>query len=962
MAGSSAIVGRERELEEIDAALDAVAAAAPVRLAVAGEPGMGKTRLLQELRRRGNERGQLVLAGSAAEFERDLPFAVWIDALDAYLASQELDGESGGWGADLAAVLPSLQHGRGGDSPEGAAEPYRAHRAMRSLLEYVARDQPVVLVLDDLHWADGASIQLIGSLLRRGPAAPVLLALAYRAGQVPERLAPALAQPDVRVLELGPLSEQQCAELTRPGTAAREVAAIYQESGGNPFYTLELARARVVPERSNAGDAMAARAGVPRVIAAALMAELQELSADAQTLLSAAAVAGDPFEPDLAYEIAGLDAGAGVSGLDELLDATLLRPTDVPARFAFRHPLVRRGVYEAAKGGWRLAAHARAAEALEARGSSAVARAHHVEQSASLGDAAAVALLLEAARDSAARSPAGTARWYSAALRLLPDGDRQGRLAALAGLAFARRSLGDHAGCCEALLAAIELAGPEQTELRVGLVAKCAASELFLGRHEEAHRRLVAAAAALDDDASPEAVVLLLSQAMHSWLAQDGDDATREARRAVAAARRLDDPGLAGEAAATLAHISTSRADIATAAAAHAEASALLEGLDDEQLAGRLDAVHRLSRASLHLERYEDAVRQAARAMRVARNTGQAECVPVLLGVLATSAYMLGRLEDAAEAQNGAVEAARLAGNDLTTCSLMSTTARIALMRGDVDEALRAGEESLMLMGPEGSGHIVTIARAQAALTMREAGRPAADAERLIEPAGGWALASLPAIWSIPHHDALTRLELAAGAADRAAEAARRAEAAAAELGLPVATALAQRARARVLLAGGSASAAAELASASERALDGAGARLEAARSRTLAGEATAAAGDRTAAVRLLRSAESALDACGAVRPRDEARRALRRLGARAEPRGPATAGETGLSSLTPRELEIAELVRDRRTNREIADTLFLSSKTVESHLRNIFVKLSASSRVEVARAMERERGDAARA
>ena len=98
------------------------------------------------------------------------------------------------------------------------------------------------------------------------------------------------------------------------------------------------------------------------------------------------------------------------------------------------------------------------------------------------------------------------------------------------------------------------------------------------------------------------------------------------------------------------------------------------------------------------------------------------------------------------------------------------------------------------------------------------------------------------------------------------------------------------------------------------------------------------------------------LDECGSLRVRDEVRRELRRLGARAEVRGPASGDDAGVGSLTKRELEIAELVTDRLTNRQIAERLFLSKKTIESHMRNIFVKLGASSRVEVARIIERDR------
>ena len=104
-----------------------------------------------------------------------------------------------------------------------------------------------------------------------------------------------------------------------------------------------------------------------------------------------------------------------------------------------------------------------------------------------------------------------------------------------------------------------------------------------------------------------------------------------------------------------------------------------------------------------------------------------------------------------------------------------------------------------------------------------------------------------------------------------------------------------------------------------------------------------------------MRAAERAFDTCGVVRDRDQARRELRKLGARSEPRGPAARGVSGLESLSRREREIADLVRDRKTNREIAAELFLSEKTVETHLRNVFAKLGASSRVEVARAVERD-------
>jgi DNA-binding NarL/FixJ family response regulator len=204
--------------------------------------------------------------------------------------------------------------------------------------------------------------------------------------------------------------------------------------------------------------------------------------------------------------------------------------------------------------------------------------------------------------------------------------------------------------------------------------------------------------------------------------------------------------------------------------------------------------------------------------------------------------------------------------------------------------------------------------------------------------------------------EVLALAELALGRRDAAEGYVRRAEEHAAMLGLRLPRALALRGRAAVLLADGEPLTAARVAMEAAELAGAAGARLPAAFSLALAGRALAEAGERTQAIAVLRQAEGELDLCGAVRVRDQMRRELRRLGARAEARGPATADDSGVSSLTARELEIAGLVTDRRTNREIAGALFLSEKTIESHMRNIFVKLGVSSRVQVARAVERER------
>ncbi len=948
-------VGREPELERLGELLDELERGAGSCLVVEGEPGIGKTQLLSELRRRAEERGLLVLAGSAAEFERDLPFGVWVDALDAYVASQELEARGDADAEmlhDLAGVLPSLQRGGAEAAPGPADERHRAHRALRGLLHRLAEPLPLVLVLDDLHWSDGASIDVLAALLRRGSGGRVLLALGYRSGRAPPRLASALATPAVTILELRPLSEAECARLTGEHLDAAARAAIYAEGGGNPFYTLQLAQAPALPSRSSSGDRMAQDAGVPRVVAAALVEELNALAPDGHLLLDAAAIAGDPFEPELAYAIAELPPPAGVRALDELLDARLLHATDVPRRFAFRHPLVRRAVYESSRGGWRLAAHDRAARALAAQGASPAARAHHVEHSGIRGERAAIELLLEAGDANAGRAPAGAARWYVAALRLIPEDDRPARLRTLMRLAQVLRSTGDLERCRAALLEAIELVPGDDLALRLRLTSACAACENFLGRHGPAEQRLVAALEALPHQRSREAVTVLLDLATGAFFTADGERMGDMGRRGLAAARPLGEPGLVGTAAAVLAHSCASEGLIGEARSNADEAGALLDQLPDDALAPYLDAFSRLAWAEYLAERFDDSVRHAARGVAVARATGQGQFSPLILCAQALSTSIRGDLTAATALHEEAIEIAELAGNDYVTSAALTASAHSAMATGDLDGARRAAERAVACVGVEG-GHLAAMAHARLAVTLRELGASAADTADLVAPAGGWELPLIPPAWRVLYDEALSRVELEGGSIDDASARADAAERTAAALGLPLRTAVAQRARARVLHAGADA-AAVELALASADGAEAAGAPLEAVRSRVLAARALAAAGRPAEAIELLRRAEREFDNRGALRDRAEARRELRRLGARIEPRGPRGSGDGGLDSLSRRELEVATLVTERKTNREVAAELFLSEKTVESHLRNIFAKLGASSRVDVARAVER--------
>jgi ATP/maltotriose-dependent transcriptional regulator MalT len=950
------IVGRAEELGRLESALDALEERSAGCVTVEGEPGIGKTRLLQELRSRAVDRGCVVLSGAAAEFERELPFSVFVDALDAYVVSHDLD-EREGWDADLARelgeVLPSLR------SPDGAGaladERYRAHRAVHRLLGLIAAERPVVLVLDDLQWSDGASIELIAALVRRPPGAPVLLALGFRPSQAADRLAAALAGPVVDRLPLGQLSEAEAAELLE-GADRAFVAAAYDAGGGNPFYLEQLGRAGTAP----AASADTLDSGVPAAVMAAIAEELESLSDQSRLFLGAAAVAGEPFEPDLAATIAELPQAEGLVALDDLLALDVVRPTEVPRRFTFRHPLVRRAVYESTGGGWRLAAHARAAAALAERGAAATERAHHVEQSAGPGDDEAIEVLLEAGRAAASRAPAAAARWFEAALRLLPSDDAERQVEVRVELASARRSVGELELCRATLLEAADLVPPENAMQRVELTALCAAVEHWQGRHEDAHRRLVRAWEELPDRGTPEAASLQVELAVDGLYENDFDRTLSMGEGALETARSLGDRGLIAEAASALALGEAATMKVDSARAHREEALEQIGRMGDAELAARLDTLYYLGWAENYLEHYDEAIAHAERGVAIAREIGDGRLLVPLMLVRGYPLEMQGRLAEANEICSTAVEIARLSANPHFIFWALFELSWARYFIGDLDGAIAAGEESVRVGGRMYGGTMPSAGGGAGwaiAVTRFELGE-VEEARRLMREVGGEEMRNWIPVERWFNWENVALADHALGNAEEAEALAALAEESAAKIDLRLPTTLAARTRAELRLASGDHEGAARAARKSIAAGEAIGANLHVAFSRSLLGRALAEAGDRREAIEELRQAERELDACGSIRMRDAARRELRKLGARAEARGPATADDSGVASLTSRELEISELITERLTNKEIAAQLFLSEKTIESHIRNVFNKLGASSRVEVARIIERDRRD----
>ena len=426
------LLGRERELAAAAEAIAAVKDGGSRVLAVLGETGIGKSALLDAVQSRAEEGGLLVLDGRAAEHERDVPFGLVIDALDDHVATlhpRRIESA----GADLAAVLPAAATATDArPAAVGAGERFRCHRALRSLLEMLGREKPVALLLDDLHWADDASIELVLHLLRRPPRAPHLIVFALRPmDPAPRILHATRANADAVLLPLSPLPHAASLELIGHVADAGLRERLAREAAGNPLYLQELARVARDP-----GDPL------PPTLLAAVRLEVAELPPASRALLDGAAVAGDPFDPELAAAAAALDPADALSPLDRLVAADLVRATGDGRAFRFRHPLLRRAVYDAAPPAWRLAAHERVAAALAARGAGAAVRAFHVEKCARPGDGASIALLEEAATAAATTAPATAARWYGAGARLLPHSDRARRAELLGPMAEALANAG----------------------------------------------------------------------------------------------------------------------------------------------------------------------------------------------------------------------------------------------------------------------------------------------------------------------------------------------------------------------------------------------------------------------------------------------------------------------------------------------------------------------------------------
>jgi DNA-binding NarL/FixJ family response regulator len=553
--------------------------------------------------------------------------------------------------------------------------------------------------------------------------------------------------------------------------------------------------------------------------------------------------------------------------------------------------------------------------------------------------------------------PAVAGHWYQTALRLLPEAaEAEERIELLSAGADVLVTGGRLADARAALLEAIDLLPASGTaQLRVRLVAACAGVEQRLGLQREAHARLVAGLDRLTDPGSDEGVALMVALSADAFYRIEFQAMKEWGARAVEGVRGSDNRPLVAAA-----HAAEAMGCALTGAVAEAEehrvvAAGLLDAMPDDEVVLRLDAVGHLVGAELYLEHFEATATHARRGIEITRAAGQGEVFPTLFPALGTATWVLGRLAESAAVLDEAVESARLSGNVQTLAWALFNRSIAALMAGDVETALATGEESVEVGRALDDGFLSAHAGIIFAAAILEDGDAARSVEMLVRAGGGEEILVVPGGWRAMFLETLARGWLALGRVDDARVAASRAHEVAELVGLPRPASLAHRASAAVALFAGDAAGAVTAAGVSVELAEQAEARVDAAMSRVLLGRALAATGDSEGAIIELDRASAAFDVFGATRYRDRTDQELRRLGRRISHRSPQGISQVdGIASLSGRELEVARLVVDRHTNPEIAAELFLSLKTVETHMRHIFVKLGVSSRADVARMVER--------
>jgi class 3 adenylate cyclase/tetratricopeptide (TPR) repeat protein len=462
-------VGRKDEAARLHERLQQARAGQGGLVMLVGEPGIGKTRTAEEFAETARQEGAAVFWGSCYEGEWAPPYGPFAEALEGYCQTADPDDlrrDLGLGAGTLARLAPSIRE-RLPDLPEPAQlqpdeERYRLLDAVAQFLIGVSQRAPVVLVLDDLHWADRGTIAMLRHVARSAPRQRMLIFGAYRDVELDRQhpLADALAALRreveyerilLRGLDSGEVG-QLLSIIAEHDVPQALVDAISRETEGNPFFIretlLHLVETGALYRRDGRWTSDAAsigELGIPEGVRQVIGRRLSRLSDPSNRLLTAASGFSGGFNFEVARRVAGLEETAALDAVDEALEAQLLRPTAGADEYQFTHALVRHTLYGEMNPSRQVRLHRQIAEAMEqAYGGRAAEHAaelaYQYHHSAALpGAERGVDHALAAAdRAEAAYAHDETVTFLRIALELLPDGDaRRPRLLARLGLALA---------------------------------------------------------------------------------------------------------------------------------------------------------------------------------------------------------------------------------------------------------------------------------------------------------------------------------------------------------------------------------------------------------------------------------------------------------------------------------------------------------------------------------------------
>ena len=952
---SKPFVGRTREVDRARRCAQAAISGDGGALLIVGEAGIGKTRLAERAVEHAASLGARVVWGRCVEEEGAPPFWPWRQILDRCVAGGDRDAlvaSVGSAAADLAAIVPSL--GVGGEPPaaeDAATARFRLFEAVTALLRAVAGDTGLVVVLDDLHWADPSSALLLAHLGPQLAGCPILLVGTCRdqevdpGGPVAGVLAALGREPGTVRLALRGLTEVEIADqlqaLFGRHFEPAVVAGVSRRSGGNPFFVAELGRLL------DQDDAIAVSADgwestVPEGVRALVSRRVDRLFPAARRLASVAAILRAQVDVSLASEVAGMAVDDALDAIGESVMAGILAPIPGTAKYRFTHDLVRETLQLEVGAAERARLHLRCAEILERSGGADPARiAHHRLAAWPLGDGrAALDAAVGAARAASAQlAVEDAARLYRDALAILGSTlTPEERMRLLLESAAAHRLANDvdtATRCCEELADLASRRGDAEL-----LAAAALALEGLIGfpRRTTVGSWCSAALAALPNGDSPTRARLLAELATAAELAGDSETALQASADALAMADRLGD---------ARAQMSALRARQTARSGPDGNAERL--ALADRMLGLAAGAAQPDAAMWGHLWRF-DALMQ----------TGRVDDADAELDRLARSVdwrrvplarWHLTRSRAAVHLARGRFNEALLAADEVEGPWGVRVVRMMTSICTGREMGLTAGVDAIPTDRPDTWIKLALAGATRWNLAFGRRAEAVALYERISAMPGGWR----PVPFSV--------LILAAYECEAAAALGDRVGAADAYRALLPYRQLHVTGGAGVIFTGGSA----------EMAL----------------GRAAHFLGDTRAAVAHLQAAVAANDASGLPPLTAEARYHLAKvLAARGRPgdaeealrvarASEATAVRLGMAPLlagvrqlidalrgggpsaplTRREGEVADLVAAGRSNREIALLTHISERTAENHVQHILVKLGFANRAQIAAWVAGRRG-----